>query len=180
MLVVFIHGPVAAGKRTVGACLSDATGLPLFHNHLAVDLARTLFGLFTEPFVSLRATIWREAFSEAARAEQSFIFTFTPEASVDRGLIDELTRIIVAAGGRVHFVELTCSRGEILRRLSNPDRLSKLNDPRVYEAVERDGGFAFPPMPPSSLTIDTATLSPHESVAAIMTTLFPDTKTRTT
>ncbi len=168
MLVVFIHGPVASGKYTIGARLSEATGIPLFHNHLTVDLVATLFGLFTEPFIRLRATLWRESFSEAARARQSFIFTFTPEATVDRDLIDELTRIVEDAGGTVHFVALTCSREKILARLPNPDRSNKLNDPRVYEEVERDGGFDFPPMPEASVSVDTAAVSPSEAVATII------------
>jgi hypothetical protein len=168
MLVVFLHGPVAAGKRTIGECLSEATGLPLFHNHLTVDLVRTLFELFSEPFVRLRATLWRSSFAEAARAGQSFIFTFTPEASVDRDLIDELAGIIEQAGGQVHFVELRCARAEILARLPNPDRANKLNDPDTYEEVERSGGFEFPPMPESTLKLDTGTRSPSEAVAAII------------
>ena len=167
MHVIFIHGPVAAGKRTIGVRLSEATGLPLFHNHLMVDLVRTLFGLFSEPFIRLRATLWRKSFLEAARVGQSFIFTFTPEVSVDRELVDELTRIIEDSGGHVHFVELICSREEILNRLANPDRNNKLNDPRVYEQVERDGGFDFPPMP-AMVSVDTATLSPSEAVASII------------
>lgn len=168
MHVIFIHGPVAAGKHTIGMRLSEATGLPLFHNHLTVDLVRSLFGLFTEPFIRLRATLWRESFLEAARVGQSFIFTFTPEASVDRGLIDELTRIIEDSGGHVHFVELTCSREEILKRLPNPDRSNKLNDPLIYEEIDRDGGFEFPPMPVASVSVDTSTLKPNEAVAAII------------
>ena len=168
MYVVFIHGPVAAGKRTIGARLSEATGLPLFHNHLTVDLAGTLFELFSEPFIRLRATLWRASFSEAARSGQSFIFTFTPEASVDVDLVDELCGIIQDSGGQVHFVELQCTRVEILKRLANADRANKLNDPRVYEEVERAGGFNFPPMPEASVILDTGVLSPDEAVAAVL------------
>ena len=168
MHVVFIYGPVAAGKHTIGTHLSEATGLPLFHNHLTVDLARTLFGLFTEPFSRLRATIWRESFAEAARVGQSFIFTFSPEATVDRGLIDELIGIIEASGGQVHFVELTCTREAILHRISNSDRSNKLNNAVDYEKIEREGGFEFPSMPEASVSIDTATFSPSEAVASIL------------
>ena len=168
MYVIFIHGPVAAGKHTIGKRLSEAIGLPLFHNHLTVDLVRTLFGLFSEPFIRLRATIWRESFSEAARTNQSFIFTFTPEASVNRELVDELIHIIEDSGGQVHFVELTCSREEILNRLPNPDRSNKLNDPLVYEQVERDGGFEFQPMPEALVSVDTSAMNPSEAVAAII------------
>ena|GEM_PF-3377967 len=43
MRVVFIHGPAASGKHTIGSLLSAATGLLLFHNHFAVNLVKTLF-----------------------------------------------------------------------------------------------------------------------------------------
>ncbi len=168
MLVVFLHGPVASGKRTIGARLSEVTGLPLFHNHLTVDLVKTLFELFSEPFIRLRASIWRASFVEAAQAGQSFIFTFTPEATVDPDLVVELSRIIQQSGGHVHFIDLRCSRAEILTRLPNADRSNKLNDPQVYEEVERAGGFDFPPMPEASLSLDTESVSPSEAVAAIL------------
>lgn len=42
MRVVFIHGPAAAGKYTIANELSKISGIPLFHNHLTVDLAKTL------------------------------------------------------------------------------------------------------------------------------------------
>ena len=63
MIVVFLHGPVASGKRTIRARLREATGLPLLHNHLTVDLVKTLFELFSEPFIRLRASIWRASFA---------------------------------------------------------------------------------------------------------------------
>lgn len=168
MLIVFIHGPVAAGKRTIGARLSEATGLPLFHNHLTVDLVKTLFGFGTEPFIRLRADLWRASFREAAQAGRSFIFTFTPESTVDPNLVAELTQIIRDSEGHVHFVELQCARAEILERLPNADRSNKLNDRRLYEQAERDGGFEFPPMPRASVILDTGALSPSESVSAIL------------
>jgi len=90
MYIVFIHGPAASGKHTVGSRLSEITGLPLFHNHLAVDVAKSLFSFGTPSFNKLRAAIWRTAFEEAAASNQSFIFTFHPEASVEPSLIDDL------------------------------------------------------------------------------------------
>lgn len=43
MLVAFLYGPPAVGKLTVATELGALTGLPVFHNHLAVDAARCLF-----------------------------------------------------------------------------------------------------------------------------------------
>ena len=122
MHVIFLHGAPATGKHTIGVKLSQLTSLPLFHNHLAVDAALGLFAFGTPAFVSLRAAIWRAAFEEAAKADQSFIFTFNPESTVDPGLIADLCASIESAGGRVHFVQLTCSRETILQRLGNASR----------------------------------------------------------
>ena len=65
--VVFIHGPAASGKHTIGLQLSRLTGLPLFHNHLAVDAALSLFRFGTQGFKNVRSAVWRTAFQEAAR-----------------------------------------------------------------------------------------------------------------
>ena len=43
MFVVFLYGPPASGKHTIGKRLSALLNIPLFHNHLTVDLATTLF-----------------------------------------------------------------------------------------------------------------------------------------
>ena len=86
MHVVFIHGPAASGKHTVGSRLSEITGLPLFHNHLAVDAAKSLFGFGTSLFNNVRAAIWRTAFEEAAalRTRASFSPSTLKRASSHR------------------------------------------------------------------------------------------------
>ena len=169
MYVVFIHGPAAAGKHTIGLRLSEETGLPLFHNHLAVDVARVLFDFGSAGFRKLRAVIWLTAFSEAAAAGRSFIFTFHPEASVEPALISDLTRVVEAAGGRVFFVELTCSRETILARLplSDRSRFSKLTDPELYRAIEANGGFEFPALPLPLITLDTDHTTPADAARKI-------------
>src|SRR5258708_5181332 len=122
MVVIFLHGPPASGKYTVGKALSALLGMPLFHNHLAVDLARSLFEFGTTGFVKLREQVWLAAFEAAAAAGQSFIFTFAPESTVDAGLIERLERIIARHGGQIHFVELRCPEATIQERLGNESR----------------------------------------------------------
>jgi hypothetical protein len=171
--VIFIHGPAAAGKHTIGTRLAERSGLPLFHNHLAVDAARALFEFGTPPFKALRATIWRAAFAEAATARRSFIFTFHPEASVDRALVDELVATIEAVGGEVLFVALACSEQSVLARLGNPSRAAfgKLTDASLYMALEREGAFAFPALPPAWLVLDTDRLDPDAAATTIIAAL---------
>ncbi len=158
MRVIVIHGPAAAGKHTIGRLLSERTGLPLFHNHLAVDLTKTLFEFGSHEFNRLRAAVWRAAFAEAATARRSFIFTFHPEVSVDPALIAELVEYINTVGGRVHFVELICGTETVLERIANESRsaFGKLTDPDLYVQIEAAGGFRFPPLPEPLLSIDTS------------------------
>jgi len=170
MHVVFIHGPVASGKHTIGSRVAEALALPLFHNHLSVDAALALFEFGTPGFKRLRAAIWTAAFAEAAAAGRSFVFTFHPEASVDPGLIDALTQSVQAQGGRVLFVELQCSSAGVLQRLGEDSRkrFGKLTDPDLYRAIERDGGFEFPPLPTPIVQVDTEAHTPDAAAAAIV------------
>lgn len=173
MQVVFIHGPAASGKHTIGQLLAAHTGLPLLHNHLAVDQALAQFPFGSPGFVQLRARLWRTAFEEATAARRSFIFTFHPEATVDPQLVQELCMIVEAGGGRVHFIELTCPRDAILARLGNESRsaFGKLTDPELYEEIERRGGFRFPPLPEPLLRIDTGLVSAARAAMQIAAAL---------
>ena len=169
MYVVFIHGPVAAGKYTIGSMLSERIDIPLYHNHLAVDLAKTLFDFGTPPFISLRENIWLASFSAAAEANQPFIFTFNPEATVDPALIARLQKIIENVGGQVYYVALQCADDEVLNRLDNASRakFGKLLDKNLYQAIKHQGGFDFPPLPRALITIDTEEMTPQQAAQAI-------------
>ncbi len=169
MYVVFIHGPPAAGKHTIGLLLSERLNIPLFHNHLTVDLAMTLFEFGSPSFVELREEIWERAFSAATRADRSFVFTFQPEATVQPDLIARLRRIVDEGGGRIVFVELSCSEDEIIQRLSNENRAKygKLRDVELYREVKKRGGFSYPALPEALITIDTHNTDPEDAAQAI-------------
>ena len=167
MHVIFLHGAPASGKYTVGVKLSRLTGIPLFHNHLAVDAALGLFAFGTPSFNRLRATIWQAAFEEAAKANQSFIFTFNPESTVAPGLISELCKSIQSVNGRIYFIQLTCSRETILNRLGLASRAAsgKLTDPGLFKSIEAQGAFNFPAFPQALVVVDT---DEHDADAAAL------------
>jgi len=169
MQVIFIHGAAASGKHTIGSQLSTLTGLPLFHNHLAVDIALSLFEFGTQEFKNVRASIWRTAFQEAARSSRSFIFTFHPEASVEPTLVAELVDLIEAVGGTVLFVELICAHETTLERLGNPSRekFRKLTDANLYRRLEEEGAFRYPPLPKPFVSINTNELTPEAAANRI-------------
>ena len=170
MLVVFIYGPAAAGKYTIGTEVSKELGIPLFHNHLTVDLASSLFEFGSDGFKALRADIWRSAFRESAKEGKSFVFTFHPEATVERSLISELSEIVGEAGGSLFFVELECSTAAILNRLVMESRkqFGKLTDPDLYQAIDAEDGFEYEGMPEPDLRIDTESMEPRDATKTIV------------
>lgn len=167
--VLFVHGPAASGKYTIGSLLSSIVNMPLFHNHLVVDAAQALFDFGTPEFSALRGALWCESFAAAAAARQSFIFTFNPEASVTYALLEEMLAPVHAAAGQVHFVELQCDDKTVSVRLSEPGRAAfgKLSDKQLYARLKAAGAFDFPPLPTPLISIDTARHAPIESAQLI-------------
>jgi len=168
MYCVFIHGPAAAGKLTVATALKARSALPVFHNHLAVDAALSLFEFGSPGFVRLREDIWLAAFREAAGRGRSFIFTFSPEASVPPAFIGSAVDVIESAGGQVLFVSLTCSETVIEERIEAASRSAfrKLASRTEYRQLRERGAFAFPPLP-ADITIATDELSPEDAAGLI-------------
>ena len=82
MQLIFIYGPVASGKLTVGRELAARTNVALFHNHLVVDAVGAVFPFGTQTFSRLREQFWMTVFDEAAKQGRSLIFTFAPEPTL--------------------------------------------------------------------------------------------------
>lgn len=167
--IVFLHGPAAAGKLTVARRLAAITGLPLFHNHLAVDLATALFEFGSPPFVRLRDAVWMAAFEAAARAGRSLIFTFNPEATVPADFVSRVVATVQEHGGEVLFVRLDCPEEEIERRIENDSRAEhgKLRSLGAYRKLRDAGAFEFPELPEPLLRIDTGALPPEAAARRI-------------
>lgn len=173
MNLVFIHGPAAVGKLTVGRELAALTGLRLFHNHLVVDALLAVFPFGSDSFVRLREQIWLNVFADAARQNYSLIFTFTPEPTVGVSFPEAVEQVVQAHGGRVHFVELTCPVEEIENRIESPSRaefrkLRSLTTLREIRAAET--GKARP-VPRADVVVDTSRSSPSDSARHIQVAL---------
>jgi tRNA uridine 5-carbamoylmethylation protein Kti12 len=74
--LVILYGPPGTGKLTVARELSRLTGLKLFHNHLTVDLAASLFTHGGPEYMAYVRHLRCEAFERAAKANVSLVFTF--------------------------------------------------------------------------------------------------------
>jgi chloramphenicol 3-O-phosphotransferase len=168
MVVVFLHGPPAAGKLTVGREIARLTGYPLFHNHLIVDAVGAVFPFGTAPFVELRQRFWLEVFEEAARAGRPLIFTFAPEPTVPMDFVDQAVSRVGTHGGRIAFVRLMVSDTEQDRRIGNADRgrFNKLTSAEVLHRLRADTTRVL--QPPTDLAIDTERMTAAEAAARIV------------
>lgn len=171
MNLLFLHGAAAAGKLTVGRALAARLNYGLFHNHLVVDALTAVFPFGTSPFVKLREEFWLATFTEAAAADASLIFTFTPESSVVPGFPERARRAVEDPGGRVHFVRLSVGQKEQERRISLASRheFAKLTDLQTLRRL-RDSDEPVE-QPPTDLLVDTERLAPDDAAAYIAHTL---------
>jgi len=170
MRLVFLHGPAAAGKYTVGRELAARTGFELYHNHLVVDQVLRQHAFGTPGFVAERDRRWREHFTAAAGdVSHRMIFTFNPENSVPQAFIDWLFTALPARGTILHSVGLVLSEATIEARLGTDQRkgFRKLTDLALYRQLRESGTFATPLIPRTDLEIDTEKSNPTESAACI-------------
>ncbi len=175
MKLLFLYGPPGVGKLTVAKHLSDRMGLRLFHNHLVVDLLTSVFEFGSEPFVSLREQIWLSMFAEAARSGAALVFTFAPERTVTEGFVSATIETVKSHGGETLFVELTCSREELDRRVEEPSRLAhgKLSSRQMMRELEASGAFDYVMPIDPALRIDTTSLSAEEVASRIEALTVP-------
>ncbi|NJK53513.1 MAG: shikimate kinase [Leptolyngbyaceae cyanobacterium SU_3_3] len=170
MELLFIYGPAAAGKLTIGRELAKRTGFRLFHNHLTVDAVMAVFDFGSEPFIKLREQIWLSVFKEAAQNDVSLIFTFSPERTVRTSFIQDALDAVEPFGGKVRFIELICPIEELERRIENPSRaeFNKLRSLEGFRKIRQAGKHIYPKLPNSGLTIDTSKTSPQEAAHKIL------------
>ncbi len=171
MKLIFLHGLPGVGKLTVARELATLTGFKLFHNHLTVDLVTSVFEFGSEPFVALREKIWLEVFGEAVKAQlTALIFSFAYDATVRDTFIGKAQCLVESSGGEVLFVELTCAREELERRLTNPSRQSfgKLTSLELFRELKDAGAFVDPGIPSHRVVVDITTLAPPEAARLIL------------
>jgi shikimate kinase len=169
MHLVFLYGPPAAGKYTVGSELAALSGLALFHNHLVVDSVAAVFPFGSLAFRRLREQFWMDVFEAACAEDRSLIFTFQPEGSVAPDFADRVRQTMTKAGGTILFVHLTLSFEEQVQRVANADRgkFGKLRSVDLLQSLQADFEACERAMPPPDLTIDTGTTAPAESARQI-------------
>ena len=138
MKLLLLHGAPAAGKLTVAKSLLGMVPGRLFDNHVAIDLALSIFDFDAPGFWELVHSVRCTGIDAAAEHGVALLVTtFCYVAPDDRPLYDDFETILRRRGGELLPVFLHCSRQEAARRAGNPDRVErrKLTSP---EALMRD------------------------------------------
>lgn len=170
MHLLFLYGPPACGKLTVGKEVARQSGYALFHHHLIVDALLAVFRFASPEFVALRDKYWIETVEAAARSGRSLVFTFCPEPTVAVDFPARLEAAVARCGGTVSFIRLTVSREEQERRLVDPGRTgTKLRRVAVLRAWQEEFASALAAMPDPIMSIDTTVTSAQVAASRIMT-----------
>jgi hypothetical protein len=156
----------------VGREIEAATGLRLFHNHVAIEPVLPFFTFGTEPFVRLVDGFRNRMFEEVAQSDlPGMIFTFVWDLSSqsDTDFIERACSVFTQRGHNVAFVELSATVEQRLIRNRGAERLREKPSKRDVERSEQylllntskyrlnsDGAI---PLPYRHLRIDSTELS---------------------
>ena len=141
MQFIVIFGPPAVGKMAVGREIEAATGLRLFHNHMAIEPVLAFFPFGSPSFMRLVDGFRQRLFEEVAASDlPGLIFTFVwnLDESGDAEFLDSACRLFQQRGHRVAFVELKAGLAERLLRNRMVDRLDAKPSKRNVQASEQN------------------------------------------
>ena len=126
MKLLFLHGAPAAGKLTVAKALLRIVPGRLMDNHVAIDLALTIFDFGAPGFWELVHDVRRSAMNAAAEHRVPLLVTtFCYAEPEDREQFRQIEEIVQRHGAKLLPVFLHCSREEALRRVGHPDRVAR-------------------------------------------------------
>ena len=170
MNLVFIYGPPGVGKLSAAREVARLTGYRLFHNHVSIRCAQSVFDFGTPPFWKVVGGIRTLMFEEAAANGVSLIFTFVYAHPKDLPGVERMCGLFEARGGRTLPVRLFCEHAELERRLPQPSRveLGKLTSLEALRGLLEKDDLLSPVPGRESLEIDNTGLAPAEVAGLII------------
>lgn len=174
MKLLFLYGPPAVGKHTVGEEIAERTGYKLFHNHLTVDVVRVLYPTeHTEAIrheaSKLKGTLRVDFIKFAAQHDINLIFTLAYARGESDQLVYNIVKAVTDEGGSVCFVQLHAPHHVLCSRVGNTSR-HLLGKPTTPEAARYDReGMDLPVLFTNNIRLDTSLLQPHEAAERVIT-----------
>lgn len=168
--LLYLHGPPAAGKRTVAQAILDLTMGRLFENHAAIDFARTVLDFDAPGFWDLVHSARSIAFEKAAEhGVPLVVYTSCYSHPEDLPLLEAFERVLARHGGLLLPVFLACSRRTLEERVGAADRVQR---GKVTSKEGLDRCFSrwnLVPVPrPNCYIVDTDIAAPSEAARDVV------------
>jgi len=184
--VVFIFGPQAVGKMTIGEELSKKINVPLLFNHMTLDILTPFLGWSPDTFRISQLIRCEILEAIAINPEHDGIiltFGFYFDEQSDWDITNRYIKIFENRGIEVCLVELEADLEERLRRNVTENRLAKKPSKRDFEYSEWElkssnekhrlnsnpGEFAHP----NYFRLNVTNLTAEESADAIIQQFYP-------
>jgi len=179
--LLFLVGPAAAGKMTVGMEVCRLTGMRLLHNHMTIDLVQPFFHFGTPAFYRLvehfRTAIVEEvASSDLPGIVFTYVWAFDEPGEAE--IVQGYARPFASRGLPIRFVELQADQSERLRRNRTALRLEHKRPKRDLEwsdadllQMDRDYQLSAPPAlreRPNWLLVDNTHLTAEQAAQRIV------------
>lgn len=171
MKLIVLYGPPAAGKYTIAKAVAEKTGYKLFHNHLTVDLLKSVFTFGTPDFFRLSQKMRLDIFEQAAKENiPGVIFTFVYEKKSDDDFIKKLLDVVTSNGGEVVFIQIYCEKDELLKRVKEESRkqFHKVKSEEGLLKTLADGDQMSAIDFVNSTKIDSTNLTAEETIAKVL------------
>lgn len=168
MNLVMLCGPPAVGKLTIAQLVSEATGVPLFHNHESRNIVKKIYPDSLDAHYDLVQRIRLDVYSYCASHGTDLITTFVYEGPDDDDLLHEYKETIESHGGKIIFIQLYAASEDLLNRVTSASRVRHkkiINASLLKNHIKNLEKFKLPFTP--NLEINTSKNSPQDSAARI-------------
>jgi len=170
MKLVFIYGPPASGKTTVGREIARRTGFSFFFNHVTVPAARAVFPRRHDPkyelaYSDLLKELQYAGIKAAVLTDVNIIFTLAYSGTVDDVFVESVVDLVESHGGTVQFVQVHAPYEVLFERVSHPDRemLGKVTDAHHLQDLLQTRDLRAAVRYDTVLHIDTGSISPVDA-----------------
>lgn len=140
MKFILIFGPMAVGKMTVGQELQKLTGIPLFHNHMTIELVLPFFDFGSPEFGYLVNLYRTELFEKVSKSDGSgmiFTYVWAFNHDSDWNFVKNMTDKFREKNAEIYFIELEAELEKRVERNKTPNRLAHKPSKRNVEMTEK-------------------------------------------
>ena len=175
--VVFIYGPIAVGKFTVGEILSKKLGYKFTHNHLVNDFVDSIFKRGDRMRGKMIATFRWELYLAGIKAGYNLIIThcyahnYVSENGIsDPAYVKNVGEKFTKAGADVCFVHLKANNDALIKRVNSESRnkYKKLTSKTEMQKLSKEKDWQTSAPIKNQLVIDNTKISAPKTANMII------------